>query len=41
MESILCKPSENEALENKFIELPGFYGKYGGPTPFVHRISSL
>ena len=33
MESILCKPSENEALENwkKFIELPGFYVKYGGP----------
>ncbi len=35
MESILCKSSENEALENwkKFIELPGFYVKHVGPRP--------
>ncbi len=36
MESILCKPSENEALEiwkKKFIEQPGFYVKHEGPRP--------
>jgi hypothetical protein len=35
MESILCKLSENEALEiwKKFIEQPGFYVKHGGLRP--------
>ena len=35
MKSILCKLSENGALEiwKKFIEQPGFYVKQGGPHP--------
>ena len=40
MESTLCKPSENEALEiwKKLIEQPGSYVMYeGGPAPFVYR----